>query len=141
MNPSPNRKGYYQVAMSENKNNKFPLLQRLVAIAFIPNPDNKPDVNHRFGDKSDNRASMLEWNTRAENIQHAFDTGLKISVKGSNHGRSKLLEKDVLDIVLLDNSMSKREIAKRYNIGEAAIGKILNGDRWSHITGIKKADK
>ena len=50
----------------------------LVAKAFIPNPDNKPEVNHKKGKKNDVRASQLEWVTPSENIQHAWDNGLMI---------------------------------------------------------------
>ena len=51
-------------------------LHILVAVAFIPNPENKPIVNHKRGKKQDCRASQLEWMTESENTKHAWDNGL-----------------------------------------------------------------
>lgn len=68
--------GYFNVGLSVNSKLKIVGVHRLVAEAFIPNPDNKPEVNHINGDKQDNRIVNLEWSTRSENIQHAWMTGL-----------------------------------------------------------------
>ena len=70
-------KGYNQVVLyKDGKPNPF-LVHRLVANTYIPNPDNKSDVNHINGIKTDNCVETLEWNTRRENNIHAIITGLK----------------------------------------------------------------
>lgn len=68
-----NGRGYLNVMISINGKQKRVYVHRLVAQAFIQNPDNKTDINHKNGDKSDNHPDNLEWCTRSQNIQHAYD--------------------------------------------------------------------
>lgn len=70
------QQGYKHVGLTINKKPKSCRVHRLVAIAFIPNPDDKPYVNHINGVRSDNRMENLEWVTPAENTQHAVSIGL-----------------------------------------------------------------
>lgn len=63
-------RGYCQAMLSKDGHRSHPLVHRLVALAFIPNPDNKPQINHINGDKGDNRPSNLEWCTLSENLYH-----------------------------------------------------------------------
>ena len=76
---SYDKQGYKRVGLSMGcYKTKTIKIHRLVAQAFIPNPENKGDVNHIDGNKSNNNLSNLEWCTRSENIKHAFDNNLKI---------------------------------------------------------------
>ena len=74
LKPDTARNGYKRVKFFDKK--KF-LVHRLVAIAFIPNPQNKEVVNHKNGIKTDNRVGNLEWSTWGDNERHAYALGLK----------------------------------------------------------------
>ena len=71
-------KGYITIVFKVNQIANNRLVHRLVAEAFIENPEGKPEVNHIDGDKSNNSVSNLEWCTSSENKRHALDTGLKV---------------------------------------------------------------
>ena len=73
------RNGYLTVDLSKDYKVKTISIHRLVAQAFIENPDNLPQVNHKNGNKLDNRAENLEWCTASYNRKHAFETGLQKS--------------------------------------------------------------
>jgi hypothetical protein len=75
LSPQTNNKGYMYVNLSKGKCRKF-LVHRLVAIHFIPNPENLPEVNHKDGNKKRNRKDNLEWSNRHFNMQHAHDNHL-----------------------------------------------------------------
>jgi hypothetical protein len=87
------KKGYLVIDLYENGQRSKNRVNRLVAEAFIPNPDNKPEVNHKDGDKSNNCVSNLEWVTKKENCRHAWDNGLvkpsysMLGKKNPNGGR------------------------------------------------------
>jgi hypothetical protein len=130
MNTTLNGGGYHHLMLTVNGKGYGKILSILVATAFIPNPENKPQVNHLKG-KDDNRAESLEWNTAKENINHAWRTGLSKPANGTLNGNAVLTEKDVLEI--RGSSLTPLEISLKYNVKREQIYKILRRERWSHI--------
>ena len=113
---------------------KVKRVHRLVAKAFIPNPENKKYVNHIDGDKTNNHVSNLEWCTAKENTKHAYDIGL-IDNKGENCVTSKLTKKDVIEIrkTYKTGNYTQKEISEAWGVSRSQIGFIVNRKRWKHI--------
>lgn len=127
------RSGYPSVGLYNNGQKHY-VIHRLVAKAFIPNPKNKEQINHKNGIKTDNRVENLEWCTQKENASHALKNGLYNSSKGEDHYRSKLTKKEVIDIrKKYDLGLSQNEISKIYPVTKKAIGRIVNRETWKHI--------
>ena len=117
--PSLNSWGYKVVSLSKsNTKLKTVLVHRLVAIHFIDNPENKKQVNHIDGIKTNNNVSNLEWNTQHENMTHAFKTGLNSNIKFLN----KEIEKQYSHSDLVDNKLCYGENSK---LRREQIGSIL----------------
>ena len=129
LKPGKSTSGYLQVYLCKNKIKKQSQIHRLVALSFIENPNEKSDVNHINGIKTDNRIENLEWVTRSENIMHAYNVGL-IKI-GENHNSAKLKEVQVISIKLDNRSHSK--IAHDYNVSRKLISKIKSGKIWKHL--------
>lgn len=129
-----NRLGYEQVGLSIDGVLKGHLVHRLVAQAFLPNPDNLPEVNHKDGNKANNTLDNLEWISRKDNALHGTRTLGKN--RGENNTRSKLTEFDVrLVVTLLEAGHTQTEVAKQLNITNGAIWRIQHGFNWSWLTG------
>lgn len=108
---------------------------RLCAWHFVGNPENKPEVNHKDGNKVNNFYKNLEFVTSSENVQHAFDNGLmENQARGERQHLSKLKANDIPKIrKMSSDGYFANEIADIYDVHKSTIQRVLNGKTWKHI--------
>jgi len=123
--------GYVICAIYKNQKRKDFKIHRLVAKAFIPNPENKSMVNHKDGIKDHNWVDNLEWCTQGENEKHAYRTGLK-SHKGENHPYHKLTQKNVDEIRKRHSNegLTRKYLSAIFNVSTSQITRIINHTNW-----------
>lgn len=115
---------YYFVLLSKNNNVKAKQIHRLVAETFIPNTNNYPIINHKNGNKLDNRVENLEWCTYSRNNKHAFDIGLRKGLKGKDNKNSKIIYKiDKNTNKIIESFYGIGEIARKINKDTSSISK------------------
>jgi len=116
-------KGYTSISLSKDNKTSTKRMCRLVAIAFIPNPENKPQVNHIDGNKENDNVENLEWNTCGENVNHAIKNKLIVHKKGSDWYKSRkvkcLISGNIFDTI--------NDFAKYKNIDASNISRALSG--------------
>ena len=129
-------KGYFVVSLANNDRGKWVRVHRLVATAFLPNPHNLPEVNHKDGNKQNNNVDNLEWVTRSQNNLHAWRTGLREKgetervkkIKEHTLGLKNISKEMVLDIFKNCKSgikgFSARAFANKYGISVQTVCNI-----------------
>lgn len=135
MKPFEDEDGYLRIQLIKEGQRKKHFIHRLVSLNFISNPENKPEVNHKEGDKKDNRVWMLEWSTSSENQRHAIANNLYECQKGETNGHAKLTEVKVREIHELWKlgEYTQEYLGNKYGVAANAISRIVNGIRWKHI--------
>lgn len=129
--------GYLMVCLSKEGKTTTLKNHRIGMQAWIPNPENKPCVNHKTHDVSNNNVfTQLEWVTQKENIKDAQEFGsFDNQAKGENNGKAKITEAIVIEIFRLYNveNWTQQRIADHFGIDRANVGYILRRKTWSHV--------
>jgi hypothetical protein len=117
---------------------KTPNVHNYVGMCWIPNPNNLPEINHKWGNKLDNRASSLEWITGRGNRVHAIENGLNpvVGQCGEKHHNCLLTDKQAIEVS--KSSLTNAELGRKYGVHANVIGDIRRGLTRSSVTGIKK---
>lgn len=122
-----NKKGYENIRICINGKDFQLAVHRLMASTFIPNPENKKQVNHIDGDKLNNRLDNLEWCTDKENVDHIYKNGLR---------KLRFTEDNIRDIKRkYKNGDTMDVLSKEYGCSLSMIGKIIRGELYSRVLG------
>lgn len=139
-NPTIGSNGYAHIGIRLYNNKTIRIItcsiHRLVAEAFIPNPENKPQVNHINGIKTCNWVGNLEWVTAKENSKHAFDNGLHVGMPGVNNPVAIYSEDQIREVcrLLEEAKLTKEAISKKTGVSRGTITGIAIGKRWNTIS-------
>lgn len=129
LKPQITHKGYHKIQLRKNGKTKGHFVHRLVAEAFIPNPENKSTVNHKDGDKLNNFVGNLEWMSNLENMRHAYQTGIRNNGDNAPVTLAKL--KPVAQYTkggtLVAEYRSIKEAVEKTGIGQSSISSCCAG--------------
>ncbi len=124
-----NRSGYVEVSLCKEGKQKTFLLHRLIALAFIPNPENYPCVNHKNGIKTDNRIDNLEWCSHSFNTLHAYENNLSGFREFCNAGLKKInYNSEYVAVKLIDGN------GKEYSFGSVKEAADFIGTNRDNVT-------
>ena len=130
LKPAINHSGYYRFAVKDDGKLRSFYVARIIAETFIPNPENKQEVNHINGIKTDNNVGNLEWVSRNENVLHSFRTGLQKPKRGELNGMAKLTLEQVRYIReqkrIGGRYWGRERIAKELGVSSAHVKDIAN---------------
>lgn len=133
LSPVNNGKGYLILNININGSRKCKAIHRMMAEAFIPNPENLPEVNHKDANRQNNSIANLEWVTHGQNIRHSYDMQNRTS-KGSNNANCKIDESIVIEICKHLATGLKASAVRDLGYSYSLVRKIKNKQNWMHIS-------
>lgn len=128
-----NHNGYWTLHLSIHNKQKQFFIHRLVAEAFVPNPDNKPFVNHIDRNRGNSLPENLEWVTHLENMQHASTMGSFDNRCGENSSSNILTESQVIEIREAYPAVRIADLSRQYGVHWNTIEGIVKGTKWKHL--------
>lgn len=111
----------------------------LVGRTFIPNPNKLPQINHKDGNPFNNHVDNLEWIDNYGNMVHAFENNLISKAVGQNNGKSKLTDKQAVEI--FNSKLSHSQLRLKYNVSKRTISDIRSGHSWGSANGLSRTNK
>jgi hypothetical protein len=130
LKPRKNQGGYLNVQISNGVVIKNTAIHRIVALTFILNPNNYPEVNHKDGNKQNNHISNLEWCTRSQNEKHAYRSGLKKAPKEKKNTKLTQKDADLIRWLNLQCKISQKNISKIFPVSQCHISRIIGNFSW-----------
>ncbi|HEY3401740.1 MAG TPA: NUMOD4 motif-containing HNH endonuclease [Ohtaekwangia sp.] len=137
LKPNPNYRGYFRVDLrsTDRKSGMVSLVHRLIAEAFLPNPYNHPQVNHKDGDKQNNRVENLEWCTNLHNNRHARKNGLYPDLSNPNNFTANKLDPTQVRTIrkCLSDGMKYADLATYFQVQRSCIKDIKLKRTWVNL--------
>lgn len=134
MTQSNDSDGYKLVTLSKDGKHKTAKVHQLVAVAFVPNTNNYPEINHKDENKANNAATNLEWCTTRYNLTYGHRLDNVIGESAPTHKLTEAQVKEIRAIYKIRSpQFGQSALARKYGVSHPAIAAIVKGKSWKHL--------